>query len=393
MKRKTVAIVLSAMMVITALGGCGSTTANVESEKLEESQKAGEDRTAQSEGLAPLTFVRAQDSTVESSVFAKMEGSTYEDNIWTDLIAEKLGYDVTYLWIASDGDLYKQKFNAAISSGEIPDIASVGKEDLKRLVDADLIVDLKPYIDDEENLSYRVENGIFKNFCETARTRPSEQFVFIIDEINRGNISKIFGELITLIEQSKRQGGTDEIEVVLPYSNEKFSVPNNVYILGTMNTADKSIQVLDTALRRRFFFKEILPDETIFKNIKVGNIEIEKMLKKMNERIAILLDKNHMIGHAYFIPLLTDSSILTLSSIFQNSIIPLLEEYFYDDYSEVMKILNIDPENSDEKKLISVMDTEESLFVIQDESENMRYSINYSEFKTEDNYIRIYNEI
>ena len=144
MKRKTVAIVLSAMMVITALGGCGSTTANVESEKLEESQKAGEDRTAQSEGLAPLTFVRAQDSTVESSVFAKMEGSTYEDNIWTDLIAEKLGYDVTYLWIASDGDLYKQKFNAAISSGEIPDIASVGKEDLKRLVDADLIVDLKP---------------------------------------------------------------------------------------------------------------------------------------------------------------------------------------------------------------------------------------------------------
>lgn len=257
----------------------------------------------------------------------------------------------------------------------------------------EFIEGLKPYIDDEENLSYRVENGIFKNFCETARTRPSEQFVFIIDEINRGNISKIFGELITLIEQSKRQGGTDEIEVVLPYSNEKFSVPNNVYILGTMNTADKSIQVLDTALRRRFFFKEILPDETIFKNIKVGNIEIEKMLKKMNERIAILLDKNHMIGHAYFIPLLTDSSILTLSSIFQNSIIPLLEEYFYDDYSEVMKILNIDPENSDEKKLISVMDTAESLFVIQDESENMRYSINYSEFKTEDNYIRIYSEI
>lgn len=108
MKRKTVAIVLSAMMAIAALGGCGSTTANVESEKLEESQKAGEDGTAQSEGLAPLTFVRAQDSTVESSVFAKMEGSTYEDNIWTDLIAEKLGYDVTYLWIASDGDLYKQ---------------------------------------------------------------------------------------------------------------------------------------------------------------------------------------------------------------------------------------------------------------------------------------------
>ena len=149
MKRKTVAIVLSIMLAISALGGCGSSTsANVETEKTQESQKAGGEGAAQTEGLVPITFVRSQDSTIESSVFAKMEGSTYEDNIWTDLIADTLGYEVKYLWIASDGDLYKQKFNAAISSGEIPDIASVGKEDLKRLVDADLIVDLKPYIDE-----------------------------------------------------------------------------------------------------------------------------------------------------------------------------------------------------------------------------------------------------
>ncbi len=149
MKRKTVAIVLSTMLAIAALGGCGSSTsANVETEKTQESQKAGEEGAAQTEGLVPITFVRAQDSTIESSVFAKMEGSTYEDNIWTDLIADTLGYEVKYLWIASDGDLYRQKFNAAISSGEIPDIASVGKEDLKRLVDAELIVDLKPYIDE-----------------------------------------------------------------------------------------------------------------------------------------------------------------------------------------------------------------------------------------------------
>ena len=149
MKRKTVAIVLSTMLAISALGGCGSSTpANVETEKTQESQKAGGEGAAQTEGLVPITFVRSQDSTIESSVFAKMEGSTYEDNIWTDLIADTLGYEVKYLWIASDGDLYKQKFNAAISSGEIPDIASVGKEDLKRLVDADLIVDLKPYIDE-----------------------------------------------------------------------------------------------------------------------------------------------------------------------------------------------------------------------------------------------------
>ena len=121
MKWKTVAIVLSTMLAISALGGCGSSTpANVETEKTQESQKAGGDNAAQTEGLVPITFVRSQDSTIESSVFAKMEGSTYEDNIWTDLIADTLGYEVKYLWIASDGDLYKQKFNAAISSGEIP---------------------------------------------------------------------------------------------------------------------------------------------------------------------------------------------------------------------------------------------------------------------------------
>ena len=148
MKRKTVAICMSIMLAAAALGGCGSTAASGETEKTQESLNAGESGTAQAEGLIPVTFVRAQDSTIESSVFAKMEGSTYEDNIWTELIADTLGYDVSYLWIASDGDLYKQKFNAAISSGEIPDIASVGKEDLKRLVDAGLIVDLKPYIDE-----------------------------------------------------------------------------------------------------------------------------------------------------------------------------------------------------------------------------------------------------
>ena len=139
MKRKTVAICMSIMLAAAALGGCGSTAASGETEKTQESLNAGE-----SKGLIPVTFVRAQDSTIESSVFAKMEGSTYEDNIWTELIADTLGYDVSYLWIASDGDLYKQKFTAAISRGEIPDIASVGKEDLKRLVDAGLIVDLKP---------------------------------------------------------------------------------------------------------------------------------------------------------------------------------------------------------------------------------------------------------
>ena len=200
----------------------------------------------------------------------------------------------------------------------------------------EFIEGLKPYIDDEENLSYRVENGIFKNFCETARTRPSEQFVFIIDEINRGNISKIFGELITLIEQSKRQGGTDEIEVVLPYSNEKFSVPNNVYIIGTMNTADRSVEALDTALRRRFSFVEMQPDPEILSTEKYKDVDLSKLLETINQRIEVLIDKDHQIGHSYFIGI---EDIDGLIRTFKDKIIPLLEEYFYGDFGKIGLVL------------------------------------------------------
>lgn len=173
-----------------------------------------------------------------------------------------------------------------------------------------------------------------------------EPFVFVIDEINRGNISKIFGELITLIEDTKREGKVEQASAVLPYSGEFFSVPSNVYILGTMNTADRSIALMDTALRRRFQFVEMMPNTDILKNVTVDGVEIAPILEKINERITFLYDREHTIGHAFFIKLIDSPDINTLGSIFEKSIIPLLQEYFYEDYQKIQLILG-DNEKSD----------------------------------------------
>lgn len=174
---------------------------------------------------------------------------------------------------------------------------------------------------------------------ETSNPNKVERFVFIIDEINRGNISKIFGELITLIEATKRIGKKEEMQLVLPYSVKPFGIPDNVYIIGTMNTADRSIALMDTALRRRFDFVEMQPDVDVLEDIAVKGINIPKMLETMNKRIEILCDREHTIGHAYFMKLKDDNSLECLSEIFQKNIIPLLQEYFYDDYEKIRLVL------------------------------------------------------
>ncbi|EPQ8613686.1 McrB family protein [Campylobacter jejuni] len=161
-------------------------------------------------------------------------------------------------------------------------------------------------------------------------------FVFVIDEINRGNVSKIFGELITLIEPSKRIGEKEELKVTLPYSGEKFGVPKNVYIIGTMNTADRSITSLDTALRRRFEFIEMMPDVSKL-SMDCEGINLQELLKAINTRIEYLLDREKTIGHAFFIGV---ENLNDLKSIFQNKIIPLLQEYFYNDYALINAVLN-----------------------------------------------------
>ena len=167
-------------------------------------------------------------------------------------------------------------------------------------------------------------------------------YVFVIDEINRGNVSKVFGELITLLEEDKRKGEPQELFVTLPYSGQRFSVPTNVYVIGTMNTADRSIALMDTALRRRFSFTEVMPDSSVFDGLEVEGVSIAKMLDVMNKRIELLYDREHTLGHAYFIPLKNDPSkqtIACLSGIFHDRLMPLLQEYFFDDYTKIASVL------------------------------------------------------
>lgn len=164
--------------------------------------------------------------------------------------------------------------------------------------------------------------------------------VLVIDEINRGNISRIFGELITLIDPSKRAGASEALEVVLPYSKKPFSVPQNVYLIGTMNTADRSLTGMDVALRRRFVFKAMPPRPDLLRGVEVEGIAIDRLLTVMNQRIEALLDRDHCLGHAYFIPLQQTPTLTQLAEIFSNQVLPLLQEYFFDDWQRIRWVLN-----------------------------------------------------
>jgi 5-methylcytosine-specific restriction protein B len=199
----------------------------------------------------------------------------------------------------------------------------------------DFIEGIKPNCENNE-ISYIVKPGIFKEICEVAKKEESKNFVLIIDEINRGNVSQIFGELITLIEEDKRLGKAEELKVTLPYSKKEFGVPNNLYIIGTMNTADRSVEALDTALRRRFSFIEMMPDYELLKDKKINDIELDTLLKTINMRIEKLLDREHQIGHSYFLGI---ESLEELKCVFKDKIIPLLQEYFFGDYGKIGLVL------------------------------------------------------
>lgn len=206
----------------------------------------------------------------------------------------------------------------------------------------DFIEGIRPVLDDNsENLRYKLSPGVFKEIAERAHDNSQEKYVLIIDEINRGNIAKIFGELITLLEESKRLGGGDETTVTLPYSKKEFGVPNNLYIIGTMNTADRSIALLDTALRRRFEFIEMMPDSSHDGiGTDIEGVHCRELLAAMNKRIHFLLDREHQIGHTYFIDDDNVNNIDFLSKAFKNKIIPLLQEYFYDNWEKIDLVLN-----------------------------------------------------
>ena len=224
---------------------------------------------------------------------------------------------------------------------------------------------LRPILNSEDGevseVGYKIHSGAFKQLCRKARRFPDQRFAMVIDEINRGNISKIFGELITLFEADKRDplnGNPPPLELTLAYSGEAFSVPVNVDIIGTMNTADRSLALLDTALRRRFDFVPLLPDTRAEKSeddphraplagllvtTERGEIDVRLMLERINERIEALYDRDHCIGHAYFTSIreVVDGPMRfdKLVDVFRKRLIPLLEEYFFEDWHKIRLVL------------------------------------------------------
>ena len=204
-------------------------------------------------------------------------------------------------------------------------------------------------------------------------------YVLIIDEINRGNTSRVFGELITLVETTKRAGTNEAMDAILPYSQETFTVPDNLYIIGTMNTADRSLALMDTALRRRFDFIEKMPQPELIKDINIEGIDLKLMLQTINDRIEALYDREHTIGHAFFMKLISGSKVSDLALIFKNNILPLLEEYFFEDWEKITIVLG--------KSNIYIKKTFDNLGF--DYAGN-NYSRNDSALENKDTYINIY---
>lgn len=241
-----------------------------------------------------------------------------------------------------------------------------------------------------ELLEYLEKSGSMfgKPSFSVAERKPH---VLIIDEINRGNISRIFGELITLIEPSKRAGADEALEVTLPYSKKPFSVPSNVYLIGTMNTADRSLTGLDIALRRRFTFKEMPPKPELLDEKNIAGVNLGALLRKMNERIEVLLDRDHCLGHAYFISLKDGDPLEDLATIFRQQILPLLQEYFFEDWERIRWVLN-DHRKSSEFQFIEKKDVKtDKLFgaEINIGNQQMVFKVNNGAFSHIQSYLGI----
>ena len=199
----------------------------------------------------------------------------------------------------------------------------------------DFIEGFRPDAGGASGLSLTLEDGVFKRVCRAAQANPGRPYLLLIDEINRGNVAKIMGELLTLLERDKRG-----LTLTLPQSKETFSVPLNVFLLGTMNTADRSIKLLDAALRRRFAFLECMPDSELLHGAAVGDLALDDFLDGLNQRIARFEGREKQVGHSY---LLVDGQpvdeVEEFAARFREEILPLLQEYCYDEYAMLAKFI------------------------------------------------------
>jgi 5-methylcytosine-specific restriction protein B len=198
----------------------------------------------------------------------------------------------------------------------------------------DFVEGWRPHAGNDGTIRYEIRDGILKQIAARALADPDHEYLLVIDEINRANIAHVFGELITLLEDDKRVGAPRELKVHLTYSNDLFGVPKNLIIVGTMNTADRSIALLDIALRRRFTFIEVAPNPKLLPT--VGDLSLSDLLSRLNERIVALLDRDHQIGHSYFMDVAT---IADLRFAWDHRVLPLMQEYFYNDNARLQKII------------------------------------------------------
>jgi hypothetical protein len=248
----------------------------------------------------------------------------------------------------------------------------------------------KPLVFNQNNYEHKKKILVTRKL-QDYKEDTGQPYVLIIDEINRGNMSRIFGELITLVETTKRAGSDEAMDAILPYSQDKFTVPDNLYIIGTMNTADQSLARIDIALRRRFDFEEKMPEPSELKNkdgtpLKVGKIDIQAMLKAINIRIEVLHDREHTIGHAFFMKLANEKKsekekMALLESIFKNNILPLLEEYFFEDWEKITQVLGASK--------IYVPNPDIQRLKLGNDRQNKCFIRDYKTLKTEQTYLDI----